>query len=112
MRLDTLEKVKANIKVAQEKQKRIYDRKHNNPPHFAIGSLVLKKDFLRKKRAGGCLDHRWVGPYKITKDVGKGLYSINNIANKKVISRVHGVHLKIYNQVSESVKIMRMHSPL
>ena len=47
---------------AQKKQKEVYDRKHADPPKFAVGTIVLKKDFCRKKRKGGCLDHRWSGP--------------------------------------------------
>ena len=41
-----------------------------------MGSLVYKKDFLRKKRHGGKLDCKWMGPYKITADLGKGLFKL------------------------------------
>ena len=61
------ENVTENIKLAQEKQKNIYDRKHSNPPKFDIGIKVLKKDFRRKRRAGGCLDYRWPSPFKVIK---------------------------------------------
>ena len=43
-----------------------YDCKHSNPHVFAVGSVVLKKDFTRKKHAGGNLDRKWLGPYKIS----------------------------------------------
>ena len=39
---------------------------------YQVGALVLKKDFKRKKRKGGKLDDRWLGPYMISKDLGKG----------------------------------------
>ena len=47
---------------AQQKQKECYDSKHMVSNYLNVGSLVLKKDFLRKKRYGGSwitsgLDH-------------------------------------------------------
>ena len=92
-----LEFVKANIVLAQKKQKEQYDSKHSNPEVFATGALVLKKDFTRKKRAGGKLDHRWTGPYKIVSALGRGLYRLQDAHNPtKVVTRVNGVHLKKY----------------
>ena len=57
--------------------------------------MVLKKDFARRKRKGGKLDVKWVGPYRITGILGRGLYCLEEVADAtKVISRVNGVHLK------------------
>ena len=103
-RQELYDQVKENIKEAQKKQKEVYDRKHTDPPKFAVGTIVLKKDFRRKKRKGGCLDHRWIGPYKIVKDVGKGFYSIQNVDNGKKPARIHGIHLKPYNIPAETPK--------
>ena len=47
---------KETILEAQKRQKYVHDRKHANPNYFAIGELVLMKDFRRKKRARGKLD--------------------------------------------------------
>ena len=69
-----LEEAKANILAAQEKQKEYFDKKHACPECYKVSVLVLKKDFLRKKRKGGKLDHRYVGPYKILKVLPKGVY--------------------------------------
>ena len=71
-RSSILEKAKANISAAQEKQKADYDRKHANPTVYKVGSKVLAKDFLRRKRKEGKLDYRWLGPYVIMKNLGKG----------------------------------------
>ena len=96
-RRQRLESVKENILVAQRRQKDQYDRKHANPEVFAVGALVLKKDFTRKKRAGGKLDSRWTGPYRIVNSLGRGLYSLESVQNsKKTVTRVNGVHLKRY----------------
>lgn len=76
--------VKANIQKAQQKQKEYYDRKHSTTLCFKKGSVVLKKDFLRKKRRGGKLDYRWQGPYVIIASLGKGLFRLQELHGSKV----------------------------
>ena len=56
---------KKNILQAQARQKLQYDRKHVNFPNFQVGTQVLKKYFRRKRRLGGKLDFKWLGPYTI-----------------------------------------------
>ena len=69
-----------------------YDHKHSNPGVFAVGALVLKKDFTRKKQAGGKLDSKWTGPYRIVKSLGRGLYSLESVQNgRNTVTRVNGV---------------------
>ena len=102
-RQEVLQQVKANIKQAQEKQKEYYDRKHANPAAYKVGAKVLKKDFRRKKRKGGKMDTRFVGPYIITNNVGKGLYSLKLVENPTVVvERVNGAHLKPYQTPPQS----------
>ena len=45
---------------------------------FTVRTKILKKDFRRKKRKGGKLDLMWVGPYLITKSLGKGFYQLQS----------------------------------
>ena len=99
-----MEKVKANIVAAQSRQKEQYDKKHHDSEIFAEGALVLKRDMTRKKRAGGKMDSKWIGPYRIMKSMGKGLYQIESadIPNVK-IQRVHGIHLKPYYPSAKTV---------
>ena len=87
-----LESVKKNIIIAQAKQKEQYDIKHAKPEVYKLGSIVLKKDFAHKKRAGGKMDFQWVGPYRIVKALGRGLYRIESVQNEDVIPRIYGVH--------------------
>ena len=89
--------VKNNIEIAQEKQKENYDRKHTVVGSFSSGALVLKKDFTRKRRRGGALDFRWLGPYTITNSLGKGLYRLVHQQTGTVVNRVNGFHLKPYH---------------
>ena len=72
----------------------MYDQRHSNSYVFRIGGLVLKKDFKRKKRKGGKLDPKWVGPYTIVGNLGSGLYHLQEVTNpSNFISRVNGTHL-------------------
>lgn len=101
-----MEKVKANIIAAQARQKEQYDKKHHNPDIFTKGALVLKKDMKRKKRAGGKMDYKWLGPYRIVKSMSKGLYQIESVEQPKIkIQRVHGIHLKPYRPSAKTVSI-------
>ena len=88
---------KSNVLLAQEKQKEQYDRKHCHLLKYRVGDSVLKKDFCRKKQKGGCMDFKWLGPYEIIKDVGKGFYALKNQESGRLIERIHGAHLKMYN---------------
>ena len=68
---------------------------------FFTGELVLKKDLKRKKKAGGKMDARYVGPYVITKKLGKGVYALRDVADTAldpVINKVSGAHLKPYKK--------------
>ena len=80
----TAEVIKENIKQAQQKQKEHYDLKHGAASCFNTGSLVLKKDFTRKKRKGGKLDYRWQGPFVIIASLGKGLFKLKELNGEKV----------------------------
>ena len=96
-RQQLLEKAKENILKAQERQKNDYDRRRANPKVYTVGSKVLKKDFLRKKRKGGKMDAKYIEPYVITRHLGKGLYALRLVRNPAVtVERVNGAHLKPY----------------
>ena len=92
-----LNEAKANIKVAQQKQKELYDRKHANPKVYQVGSKVLKKDFVRKKEK----EEKWTpnlwGLLSSQKNLGKGLYALQLVENPdRVIDQANGIHLKPY----------------
>ena len=84
-RLEKLEVAKNNIKKVQEKQKEIFDRKHACPNAFLVGEKVVKKDMRRKKRSGGKMDECYTVPYIITKCYGKGIYSIQEVADSSKV---------------------------
>ena len=97
---EMLEEARSNILYAQQKQKEAYDRKHFVPECFKVGSVVLKKDFNRRKRKGGKLDEKWVGPYRIIRVLGRGLYRLEEVSDATwIINRINGVHLKQYKVI-------------
>ena len=111
-RLKTLTMAKMLIQKAQMKQKDVYDRKYSLPNSFSIGEFVLKKDFKRKKRAGGKLETRYVGPYMIMKIHGKGFYWLKQVGNEDcVVERINGVHLKLYQVADESSEVRNTVDP-
>jgi hypothetical protein len=76
--------IKSNIEKAQKRQKERYDKIHNVSSCFSVGSLVLKKDFRRKKRKGGKLDYKWTGPYSIISCLGRGLFKLRECNSNNV----------------------------
>eukprot|EP00731_Ephydatia_muelleri_P005995 Em0003g243a len=107
-----LEEVQKNIISAQKKQKEQYDKKHSKAVFYSAGTHVLKKDFRKKKRKGGKLDFPWVGPYLITRSLGKGFYELQSCGKGRVttIPRVSHVHIKVYKSLSCSPST-RLQSP-
>lgn len=95
-RSDNFKRAKENIVRAQEKQKQYYDRKHAKPHAFVVGEKVLVKDFLRKKRAGGKLTTRFIGPYVIVKKASKGIYNLRKLSAPYSEIKVSGAHIKQY----------------
>ena len=75
----------------------MYDRKHACPNAFLKGDKVLKKDFKRKKQAGGKMDTRFRGPYVIVESLTKGFYKLKEVADTdNITERVSGAYLKAY----------------
>ena len=62
------------IILLKTKQKLQYDAKHSKVKIFK-GAIVLMRDMRRKKRKGGKLDPKWLRPYTIIQQLGKGFYS-------------------------------------
>ena len=102
-----LEKAKENISAAQEKQKKHCDQKHANPAVYKLGAKVLVKDFLRRKRKGGKLDSRWLGPYTVLKNLGKGMLLIDFISyiflvvTITILTTWQNLHISPYSLLQE-----------
>ena len=91
--LHLLEAVKLRIDKAQEKRE-VSNTKHARPNEFVKGQKVLEKDFKRK-RAGGKMDTRYVGPYMIINSLSKG--ALKHVSDPSAdIPRISGSYLKLY----------------
>ncbi len=86
---------KANIEVAQNKQKRIYDAKHVLPS-FKIGDKVLLRNLRKTTRKGGKLDPNWTGPYEIAERLDKGCYKLKNTSGTVLKTSYNSSRLKLY----------------
>ena len=56
---------------------------------------MLMKYHTRRKRKGGKIDHKWFGPYLITRVLGNGLYTLEDVKTNQLVERVNGYHLQI-----------------
>ena len=79
MRVAAHNKASQNIKKAQEKQQKDYNKRQNTPPStLPIGSKVLLQNLKRQDRKGGKLTFKWIGPYIIQSISKTGLCALSN----------------------------------
>ena len=90
------EKAKRNIKQAQDRQKKQYD-KRRCPILFKYGDKVLHKNLLRNDRKGGRFIERWNGPYSILECLGENTYKLKNSDGVALQKKANGCNLKSYN---------------
>ena len=78
--------------------------------HKALLEEVQKN--IISESEGGKLDFPWVGPYLITRSLGKGFYELQSCGKGRVttIPRVSHVHVKVYKSLSCSPS-RRLQSP-
>ena len=73
------EKASVNIKNAQARQKRDYDRRHSSGENqVRIDDKVLLWNDRRQDRKGGKLSNRWLGPYVVKNVNAKGVVTVAN----------------------------------
>lgn len=96
-RENAFKKAEMNILAAQKKQKETYDRKHE-AKILPVGTLVLLENTLQKQRKGGKLEPVWMGPYIISRDLGKGLYELTTKAGKVLKKNANISRLKKYKE--------------
>ncbi|XP_060584392.1 uncharacterized protein LOC132740495 [Ruditapes philippinarum] len=115
-RTDVEEKVKQNIKTAQEKQKKDYKKRKSVGYHeFGVGDTVKLFNSKKKAKKGIVLEENYLGPYEIInitgkkcslkcKKSGKVLKSNQNIDNIKHFKKESGN--KSMNEFLESLSKM------
>ena len=94
-RQKAFEKAESNIVQAQKYQKEVYDLKHQ-PNELPEGSLVLLENTAQKQCKGGKLCPAWLGPYTISRNLGKGVYELKNAAGSIVRKKANISRLNVY----------------
>ena len=62
-----------------------------------VGQMVLMRNSARDSRKGDKLAKRWLGPYRIQADIGKGIYRLQNPTTGKTLKKaVNGCRLDYY----------------
>ena len=65
--------VKSNVKAAQEKQKKHYDRRHQEGL-FEVGQKVLVSNMKKLSKKGDKMAPNWFGPYEVAECIGTNTY--------------------------------------
>lgn len=87
-----------NIKKAQQKQQKDYNKRHCKPESTVpINSKVLLQNLKRQDRKGGKFKYKWVGPYTLTSISKSGLCELTNskgvtLKNKYNVSLIKPFH--------------------
>jgi len=87
--------VAENIKEAQEKYKKYYDKRHNEIP-FKVGDKVLLHLPVVGEGMSKKFTHPWQGPFRIMKRVGDVSFELVHMENPKNIQKAHAGRLKRY----------------
>lgn len=89
--------VKQNVEVAQARQKKHYDSRHQQGS-YKVGNIVLLKNMKKLSKKGDKLKPNWTGPYDIAECLGKNNYRLKKRTGKKVLlkSVYNSTRLKLY----------------
>ena len=87
-----------NIKAAQKKQKRDYDRRHMSNPEISVDDMVLMKNNKRIDRKGGKFSQKWLGSFTVTKIFEKGVVTLKNTSGLILNKKYNVANLKHYFQ--------------
>ena len=95
---EVYEAATANIKKAQEKQKRDYNSRHKSSFAIKVGDSVLLKNNKRNDRKRGKFSSRWIRPH-IVKDLSrKGLTTLENSNDVILNIKYNQSQLKPYTE--------------
>eukprot|EP00731_Ephydatia_muelleri_P017503 Em0010g601a len=103
------ERALANIQVAQQKDKALYDKKHASSKVFSVGTQVLLRNSARDTKKGDKLKPRWMGPYSIHTVNDKGenktvVIDENAPTPEKMQSKVWISTLKLYSSDKDDLE--------
>ena len=92
-----------NIKKAQEKQRKDYDKRHGKPETTVpIGSKVLLQNLKRQDRKVGRFSYKWIGPYTLESISTKGLCELKNSKGVTLKTKYNVSLIKPFNDGKSS----------
>lgn len=91
--------VKQNVEVAQARQKKHYDRRHQSGS-YKLGDVVLLKNMRKLSKKGDKLKPNWTGPYEVVECVGNNCYRLKSRRGKKTTlkSLYSSTRLKLFTE--------------
>jgi hypothetical protein len=93
--------LKENIRAAQERMKKYYDRKAQEAPEMKVGDLaLLSAKNIRGTRPSAKLDHKAQGPFKILEAIGTRAFRLQLPPQWKMHNVFHVSLLEPYHQSS------------
>ena len=91
------ERVRGNIKEAQDKQKLYHDKKTKEKQVFEIGEKVLVYQAWRDKQWTGKLQEKFKGPYLIHEKLSNGVYKLKELNGKILKTPQNGKWIKKFH---------------
>ena len=85
-----------NIKNAQQKQKRDFDKTHLSKTEISAGDTVLLRNNKRNDRKGGKFTQKWIGPYTVTNITEKGAATLKNSSGHILKTKYNVSQLRPY----------------
>ena len=90
--------VKSNVKAAQEKQKKHYDRRHQEGL-FEVGQKVLVRNMKKLSKKGDKMAPNWFGPYEVAECIGTNTYHLKKKDGKGHLKVAYSsTRLKLFNE--------------
>ena len=91
-------KASHNIKQAQLKMKKRYDKKYIGKPPLEEGTMVLKQAPKNETRKGGKLESKWKGPFRVGEfNKRNGTYQLITLTGKALTRFVPASQVKVYH---------------
>ena len=94
----------ANIRKAQKKQAKYYNKKHEKTVQYKIGDKVLRKNMkdLGRKAKG---TRKYLGPYVVVGHGERGGYYLENMQGKRLQNLVAAYQLKLFHERDNDMEV-------
>ena len=103
-----------NLRAAQKKMKRNFDKRYAGFQTLEIGDMVMKEDRRNADRKGGKMEDPWLGPYEVIDfDHYNGTYRVKNLRGTVLKRRIPGKQLKkYYDNMANKASIANSQEPM